>query len=89
MGARKRGLVRSVLRKEKPDIIVLLEVKKQLVDNRFVASLWKTRFVDLIVLPAIGSSVGILIMWDPRVVVVSDNLIGEYSVPSRFCGKKI
>lgn len=88
VGARKRGLVRSVLRKEKPDIVVLLELKKQVVDNRFVASLWKTRFVDWIVLPAIGSSGGILIMWDPRVVVVSDNLIGEYSVSIEILWKE-
>lgn len=75
--ARKRGLVRSIICKEKPDIVVVLEIKKQLVDNRFVAGLWKV--------PALGSSGPILLMWDPRVVLVRDNLIGEFSVFIEIC----
>ncbi|XP_073291110.1 uncharacterized protein [Primulina huaijiensis] len=78
--ARKRELIRKIIRKEKPDIVVILETKKQLIDRRFVASMWKSRFVDWVCLPSNGRSGGILVLWDPRVVGVTDNLIGEFSV---------
>ncbi|XP_073066025.1 uncharacterized protein [Primulina eburnea] len=76
---RKREIVRSTIRKENPDIAVVLEIKKSAVDRRFVASLWKSRFVDWVCLPAEGRSGGILVLWDPRLVRVSDNLIGNFS----------
>ncbi|XP_073049686.1 uncharacterized protein [Primulina eburnea] len=78
--SRRRELVRTVIRKENPDIFVVLETKKMMVDRRFVASLWKSRFVDWVTLPAEGRSGGILVMWDPRVILVTENLIGDFSV---------
>ncbi|XP_075475211.1 uncharacterized protein LOC142505954 [Primulina tabacum] len=75
--ARRKELVRTVIRKENPDIVVVLETKNIAVDRRFVASLWKSRFVDWV---AEVRSGGILVMWDPRVVLVSVNLIGNFSV---------
>lgn len=42
--------------------------------------MWKQRFVNWVALPALGRSGGILVMWDPRVVMVSDNLIEDFSV---------
>lgn len=35
---KRRGLIRTTLRKEKPDIVVLLKVKKERIDNMFVGS---------------------------------------------------
>lgn len=54
--AKRRGLIRTTLRKEKPDIVVLLEVKKEEIDGRFVGSMWKTSFVEWLFLPAVGRS---------------------------------
>lgn len=34
---------------------------------------------------SVGSSGGILLMWDPRVVAVRDNLIREFSVSIEIC----
>ncbi|XP_073022115.1 uncharacterized protein [Primulina eburnea] len=78
--ARRRQLVRTVIRNEKPDIVVILETKRGQVDKRFVASVWKSSFVDWVCLPSVGRSGGILVIWDPRVVVVGNNLIREFSL---------
>ncbi|XP_073021415.1 uncharacterized protein [Primulina eburnea] len=78
--ATRRGLIRAVLAKEKPELIVLQEIKREVVDRRFIASLWKSRFVEWVTLPAVGRSGGILVMWDPMVISVKDNMIGEFSV---------
>ncbi|XP_073016672.1 uncharacterized protein [Primulina eburnea] len=72
-------MIRAVIVKEKPDLIVLQEIKKEVVDRRFISSIWKSRFVEWVILPALGRSGGILIMWDPRFIPVKDNLIGEFS----------
>ncbi|XP_073311016.1 uncharacterized protein [Primulina huaijiensis] len=42
--------------------------------------MWKSRFVEWVCLPSDGRSGGIIVMWDPRLVVVRSNLIGEFSV---------
>lgn len=76
----RRGLMSRVLRKEKRDIVVLQDIKRESVDSRFVASLWKLRFIEWVFLPAVGRSGGILVMWDSRLVSVKDNLIRDFSV---------
>ncbi|XP_075473994.1 uncharacterized protein LOC142505056 [Primulina tabacum] len=78
--ATRRGLIRAVIAKEKPDLIILQETKKEVVDRRLISILWKSRFVEWVTLPAVGRLGGILIMWDPRVIMVKDNLIGDFSV---------
>ncbi|XP_073051688.1 uncharacterized protein [Primulina eburnea] len=77
---RRRQLVRTIIRHEKPDIVVLLETKREKIDRKFVASVWKSRFVEWVCLPSVGSSGGILVLWDPREIIVLNNLIGEFSV---------
>ena len=44
-----------------------------------MGSLWRSRFKEWLVLPAIGRAGGILIMWDVRRVIVKDTLLGEFS----------
>lgn len=51
-----------------------------MVDSSFEGTLWWAIFVEWILLPAVGRFGGILMMWDPRVVVVRDNMIGDLSV---------
>ena len=76
----KRRVIKEAICNSDPNIVVLQEIKREEVNRSFVGSLWRSRFKEWIVLPAIGSVGGILIMWDVRRVTVSDNLVGEFSV---------
>ena len=77
---RKRRGIKEVINKEDPNLVILQEVKKSNIDRKFVASVWRSRFKEWILLPSVGRSGGILMMWDSRRVKVTDNLIGEFSV---------
>ena len=45
-----------------------------------MGSIWKSRFKEWLLLPSIGRSEGILLMWDTRRVKVIGNLIGDFSI---------
>ena len=77
---RKRRSIREVICKKDLDLVVLQEVKKENVNIRFVGSVWRSRFKEWILLPSIGRSRGILVMWDTRRVKVVNNLIGDFSI---------
>ena len=62
----KRRAIKEAICNSDPNIVVLQEIKREEVNRSFVGSLWRSRFKELIVLPAIGSAGGILIMWDVR-----------------------
>ena len=75
----KRRAIKEAICKANPDIIVLQETKREEVNRTFVGSIWRSRFKEWLVLSAIGSAGGILIMWDVRRVNVRDSLLGEFS----------
>ena len=79
----KRRSIKEVISKEDPDMVVLQEVKKEIVDRRFVGSIWKSRFKESILLPSVWTSGGILVVWDSRRLKVTENLIGDFSVSIR------
>ena len=81
---RKRRSIKEVISKEDLDILVLQEVKKENVDRRFVGSVWRLRFKEWILLPAVGRAGGILLVWDSRRVKVIENFIGDFSVSIRL-----
>lgn len=58
---------------------MLLEVEKEKIDNILLEVCGKQDLLWLL-LPTVGRSGGILVMWDSRVMKVIDNLIGEFSV---------
>lgn len=62
MGNRRRGLIKAVVHKERPDILVVQEIKRQGVDRSFMASIWKSRFVEWLLLLVVGRSRGILVV---------------------------
>ena len=45
----KRRAIKEVICKENPDIVVLQETKREVVDRRFVASAWKSLFKEWVV----------------------------------------
>ena len=77
---RKRGIITEYLNKINPDIVVLQETKKESLDERWVRSLWKARFRNLVALPSMGRAGGIIVMWDRRRTEVIDSLVGEFTV---------
>ena len=64
------------------DLVVLQEVKREVADRHLIGSIWKSRFKEWVLLPAIGSAGGILIIWDVRSMRVIDSLIGNYNLPN-------
>ena len=77
---RKRGIIKNYLNKVNLDIVVLQETKKEDLDERWVQSLWKARFRNLVALPSLGRAGGIIVMWDRKKTEVIDSMVGEYSV---------
>lgn len=89
--AGKRRAIKEVICRENPDLVVLQEVKKINIDRNFVGSIWCSRFKDWLLLPYVGRSGGIVIMWDARNVKVIGSLIGDFSVSvhiENFDGKQ-
>ena len=41
--ARKRGLIKGNLKRIRPDIVILLETKKESFNERWIGSMWKGR----------------------------------------------
>ncbi|POO01038.1 AP endonuclease 1, binding site, partial [Trema orientale] len=76
----KRRAIEEVICKANPDIVVLQETKKEVVDKRLVGSIWRSCFKDWITLPSIGRAGVILIVWDVRRVKVINTLLGDFSV---------
>ena len=74
----KRRAIKNVICKINPDLVVLQEVKRKLINRAFVASIWRSRFKEWVVLPAIGRSGGLLIIWDVRSVKIEEFLLGDF-----------
>lgn len=54
------------------------------IGGELVRELWGGRYVEWVVLPALGSSGGVLICWDSRVVVKEGEEVGGYSLSCLF-----
>ena len=76
----KRRSIKRLLCRVNPDLVVLQEVKREVVDRQLIGSLWKSRFKEWVLLPEVGRAGGILVMWDVRSVQVIDSLVGDFSV---------
>lgn len=83
-GEGEKELIKDILCKEKPDIVVFQETRKESIERKLMGSVWGVRFKDWTFLPSIGRSGGILMVWDTRVVRGVEVLLGAYSVPVRF-----
>ena len=60
--------------------MILQEVKRELIDRAFLASIWRSMFKEWVVLLAIGRLGGILVIWDVRSVKIKESLLGELLV---------
>ena len=76
----KRRVIKKVICRINPDLVVLQEVKRELIAQAFVASIWSSRFKEWVVLPAIGRSGGIVVIRDVRSSRIKESLIGDFSI---------
>ena len=77
---RKRGVWSSFLRFQDPNIVLLQETKRGSWDMHFLLSVWKGRDRDWAVLPAYGTSGGVVIIWDSIMFECTEKVIGSFSV---------
>uniref|UniRef100_A0A803QD86 Endonuclease/exonuclease/phosphatase domain-containing protein n=1 Tax=Cannabis sativa TaxID=3483 RepID=A0A803QD86_CANSA len=76
----KRIAIKATICKANPDLVILQEVKRAMVDRRFIGSIWRSRFKAWILIPAIGRSGGKLLILDTRIISVLDSLVGKFSI---------
>ena len=76
----KTRAIKKDICKNNPDLVILQEVKRETIDRVFVASVWRSRFKEWVVLPSIGRSRDILMIWDVRSVKIKESLVGDFFV---------
>ena len=76
----KRRAIKKTICQINSDLVVPQEVKWEEIERAFVASIWRSRFKEWVVLPSIGRSGGILIVWDVRCVKIKESVVGDFSV---------
>jgi len=75
----KKVLLKSFLRYLKCDLVCLQETKKVVVSSSNIRSFWGYHSVDFAALNAVGSSGGVLVMWDKSVY----HIVSSFVVTSR------
>lgn len=80
----KRELIKTALNEWRCDVVVLQETKIQGDISRVARHLWGSRWVDFVNLEAIGTSGGILIMWDKRILEGQLIISGSQSISCRL-----
>ncbi|KAG6629833.1 hypothetical protein CIPAW_14G112600 [Carya illinoinensis] len=80
----KRLRIRNLLREWKADIVCLQETKLKMISRRIVRSLWSGVHVGWVFQASNGASGGILLMWDRRVVEMTEEFVGQYVVACSF-----
>jgi hypothetical protein len=82
--AGKRSSISNLLKSWKPDVVCFQETKMESISVGTIRSLWDGSFTGWVVLPAFGTSGGILLMWDKRVVECIDEAVGTFSLSCKF-----
>jgi len=76
----KKVLLKSFLRKWKCDLGCLQEIKMEAVSPYDIRSFWGYHSVDFAALNAVGSSGGVLVMWDKSVYRMVSSFCGDFSI---------
>ena len=67
-------------------MVCLQETKLAGIDLRLIRSLWGNPFVDWEVLPAVGTTGGVLLLWDKRILEKLDCVVSNFSVSCLWRG---
>ena len=76
----KREVCKNLLKEWKCDIVCFQETKVFSIDVAFVRSLWGSPFIDWVVLDAVQTLGGVLLIWDKRVIEKLDVIVGKFSI---------
>ena len=80
----KRKVIKQFIRDQRVDLVCLQETKVQNMNLRMVRSLGARRFLDWVSVDAMGSAGGILLMWDKRILEVSETVCGIFTASCSF-----
>lgn len=84
----KKILIKKTLKKAKTDIVMIQETKLELVDQRWIRSIWGFRNKKWVYLPSFGASGGQLIIWKEELFEHLETLPGAYTFSIKFKNKK-
>ena len=73
-------VVRNLLREWQCNVVCLQETKLAGIDRQLVCNIWGCQYVDSVVLDADQIAVGVLIMWDRRVLEKLEVVVGSFSM---------
>ena len=82
----KREVCKNLLKEWKCDIVCFQETKLSSLNSFVVRSLWGSPFLDWVVIDAINTTGGVLLVWDKRVFEKVDCAVGRFSVNVLFKG---
>ena len=82
----KQEVCKNLLKKWKCDIVCFQETKLSSLNSLVVRSLWGSPFLDWVVLDAVNTAGGVLLVWDKRVFEKVDCAVGRFSVNVLFKG---
>ena len=80
----KRRIIKSVVRKQKVDLMCIQETKIQLMTDGVVKSLGVGRFLEWRTIEATGAAGGVLVCWDKRSLELLEWEEGQFSISCRF-----
>lgn len=77
-------LIKESLRKANVDIVMLQETKLEVVDHKWIRSIWGCRNKNWSFLPSLGASGGQLIIWRDELFKNVESLPGAYTHSIKF-----
>ena len=73
-------MVRNLLCEWQCNVVCLQETKLVGIDRQLVCNIWGCQYMDWVALDADQIAVGVLIMWDRRVLEKLEVLMGSFSM---------
>ena len=80
----KRMVIKSIVRKHKPDLVCFQETKMKEMRDRFVRSLGAGNNLGWVSLDTRGMAGGVLLIWDKRILEGLEIEVGSFSISCRF-----
>ena len=80
----KRMVIKSMVRKHKPDLVSFQETKMKEMSDRFVRSLGVGMNLGWVSLNARGTAGGVLLLWDKRVLERLEVEVDSFAISYRF-----
>ena len=77
-------MIKQFIRDQRVDLVCLQETKVQTMNTQMARSLGAGRFSEWVSVDASGSAGGILLMWDKRILEVSETVCGSFTVSCSF-----